>query len=133
VTFALCNVDATKADSICRRFATCRTDTLYQNVGKQVPTQYAQHHRMAETSVYVPQHEVCVRMHARSLVVLSNINSSLRYRKCLNFVPSGEVICTYGPQDTSRSKEMFKEPRLLNFVTINTTGESRRVAGGGGV
>jgi len=63
------------------------------------------------------------------VVVLSNINSPCLNKKCLNFVPSGEVICTYGPQDIGRSKEMFKEPRLLNYVTINTTGESRRGAG----
>jgi hypothetical protein len=55
-----CDVDAAKVDSFWRRFATCRTDMLYRNVGKQVPTQYVQLHRMAEASVYIPQHEVCV-------------------------------------------------------------------------
>ena len=73
------------------------------------------------------------RVCAWGLVVLPSINSPLCYRECLNCVPSGEVICTYGPQDICRSKEMFKEPQLLNYVTINTTGESRRGGGGGGL
>jgi hypothetical protein len=55
-----CDVDAAKLDSFCRRFVTCRSDMLYRNVGKQVQTQYAQHNRMAEVSVYVPQYEACV-------------------------------------------------------------------------
>jgi len=57
-----CDVDTAKVDSFCRRFATCLTDMLYRNVGMQVPTQYAQHHRVAEASVYVSQHEACVCM-----------------------------------------------------------------------